>query len=149
LLAAQVLLRRAKAREALDEPSEAAEDMRSVAEQAPSGSKERREATAALPRLEAAAAAKLEAQKEEMLGKLKDLGGDVAERGHMEGAGDTAGDVAGFVRAQRCSAALSLSLSTSLPAAGNNILGRFGMSLDNFKAEKDPATGSYNISFGK
>mmetsp|Transcript_13620 Transcript_13620/g.39036 ORF Transcript_13620/g.39036 Transcript_13620/m.39036 type:complete len:80 (+) Transcript_13620:566-805(+) len=79
--------------------------MRSVAEQAPSGSKERREATAALPRLEAAAAAKLEAQKEEMLGKLKDL--------------------------------------------GNNILGRFGMSLDNFKAEKDPATGSYNISFGK
>jgi len=44
---------------------------------------------------------------------------------------------------------LSLSLSTSLPAAGNNILGRFGMSLDNFKAEKDPATGSYNISFGK
>ncbi|EOD19065.1 tetratricopeptide repeat protein [Emiliania huxleyi CCMP1516] len=101
----KVLLRRAKAREALDEPSEAAEDMRSVAEQAPSGSKERREATAALPRLEAAAAAKLEAQKEEMLGKLKDL--------------------------------------------GNNILGRFGMSLDNFKAEKDPATGSYNISFGK
>jgi len=86
-----------------------------------------------------------------MLGKLKDLGGDVAERGHMEGAGDAAGDVAGFVRAQRCSAALSLSLSlsTSLPAAGNNILGRFGMSLDNFKAEKDPATGSYNISFGK
>ena len=30
---------------------------------------------------------------------------------------------------------------------GNNVLGRFGMSLDNFKAQKDPATGSYNISF--
>jgi len=32
---------------------------------------------------------------------------------------------------------------------GNSILGRFGMSLDNFKAEKDPITGSYNISFGQ
>ena len=30
---------------------------------------------------------------------------------------------------------------------GNSVLGRFGMSLDNFKAEKDPNTGSYNISF--
>jgi hypothetical protein len=32
---------------------------------------------------------------------------------------------------------------------GNSILGRFGFSLDNFKAEKDPTTGSYNISFGQ
>lgn len=32
---------------------------------------------------------------------------------------------------------------------GNSILGKFGMSLDNFKATQDPATGSYNISFGK
>lgn len=30
---------------------------------------------------------------------------------------------------------------------GNNILGNFGLSLDNFKAEQDPKTGSYNISF--
>ena len=30
---------------------------------------------------------------------------------------------------------------------GNSLLGRFGMSLDNFKAVKDPATGSYSISF--
>ena len=60
-------------------------------------------AAAAVPRLQAAADAKLEQQKEEMLGKLKEL--------------------------------------------GNGILGKFGMSLDNFKAEKDPATGSYNISF--
>jgi len=30
---------------------------------------------------------------------------------------------------------------------GNNLLGNFGMSLDNFKATQDPATGSYNISF--
>ena len=34
-----------------------------------------------------------------------------------------------------------------LKELGNGILGKFGMSLDNFKAEKDPATGSYNISF--
>ena len=32
---------------------------------------------------------------------------------------------------------------------GNSLLGKFGMSLDNFKAEKDPSTGSYNISFGR
>ena len=30
---------------------------------------------------------------------------------------------------------------------GNSILGNFGLSLDNFKTEKDPNTGSYNISF--
>jgi tetratricopeptide (TPR) repeat protein len=28
---------------------------------------------------------------------------------------------------------------------GNSILGNFGMSMDNFKAEKDPSTGSYSI----
>ena len=32
---------------------------------------------------------------------------------------------------------------------GNNILGRFGLSLDNFNAEKDPKTGSYSINFKK
>mmetsp|Transcript_6718 Transcript_6718/g.9640 ORF Transcript_6718/g.9640 Transcript_6718/m.9640 type:complete len:320 (-) Transcript_6718:70-1029(-) len=31
---------------------------------------------------------------------------------------------------------------------GNSILGNFGMSLDNFKTQQDPNTGSYNISFG-
>jgi len=30
---------------------------------------------------------------------------------------------------------------------GNSILGNFGLSLDNFKAQQDPSTGSYNISF--
>lgn len=30
---------------------------------------------------------------------------------------------------------------------GNTLLGKFGMSLDNFKAEKDPATGGYSIKF--
>jgi len=32
---------------------------------------------------------------------------------------------------------------------GNTILGKFGLSLDNFKATQDSNTGSYNISFGK
>jgi hypothetical protein len=62
-------------------------------------------ATNAIPRLERLSAEKMERQKEEMMGKLKEL--------------------------------------------GNNVLGRFGLSLDNFKADKDPDTGSYNISFGK
>ena len=30
---------------------------------------------------------------------------------------------------------------------GNTVLGKFGMSLDNFKMDKDPATGSYSIKF--
>lgn len=29
---------------------------------------------------------------------------------------------------------------------GNTVLGYFGMSLDQFKATKDPTTGSYSIS---
>lgn len=30
---------------------------------------------------------------------------------------------------------------------GNSLLGKFGLSLDNFKTEKDPSTGSYSIKF--
>ena len=32
---------------------------------------------------------------------------------------------------------------------GNSVLGKFGMSLDNFKATKDPSTGAYSINFGQ
>lgn len=34
-----------------------------------------------------------------------------------------------------------------LKELGNTVLNKFGMSLDNFKAEKDPNTGSYSIKF--
>ena len=30
---------------------------------------------------------------------------------------------------------------------GNTVLGKFGLSLDNFKTEKDPTTGSYSLKF--
>jgi hypothetical protein len=60
-------------------------------------------AAAACKRLEKPAAEERERQKEEMIGKLKDL--------------------------------------------GNTVLGKFGMSLDNFKATQDPNTGSYSINF--
>ena len=97
----KALMRRALAKEALDQPTEALEDARAAL----SIDSHDKSYEAAVARLETASAAKLEQQKEEMLGKLKDL--------------------------------------------GNSVLGKFGMSLDNFKAEKDPNTGSYNISFNR
>ena len=45
--------------------------------------------------------------------------------------------------------ALKEEVMGKLKDLGNNILGKFGLSLDNFKAEKDPATGSYSINFKK
>ncbi|KAK7255885.1 hypothetical protein RIF29_29312 [Crotalaria pallida] len=36
---------------------------------------------------------------------------------------------------------------TKLKEMGNSVLGRWGMSIDNFKAVKDPNTGSYSLSF--
>ncbi|KAL0013449.1 hypothetical protein SO802_000518 [Lithocarpus litseifolius] len=36
---------------------------------------------------------------------------------------------------------------SKLKDMGNSLLGRFGMSVDNFKAVKDPNTGSYSVSF--
>lgn len=95
----KALLRRAEAYEKLERYEEAISDMKKVLELDPSNVQARRN----IVRLEPLAREKMEKMKEEMMGKLKDL--------------------------------------------GNNILGRFGMSVDNFKAVKDPNTGSYSISF--
>ncbi|MBA0564342.1 hypothetical protein Goarm_007820 [Gossypium armourianum] len=38
-------------------------------------------------------------------------------------------------------------MAAKLKELGNSVLGKFGMSVDNFKAVKDPNTGSYSISF--
>ncbi|TVU30297.1 hypothetical protein EJB05_21907, partial [Eragrostis curvula] len=97
----KALLRRAEAHEKLEHYDEAIADMKKILELDPSNQQAKR----SLFRLEPLAAEKREKMKEEMIGKLKEL--------------------------------------------GNSVLGRFGMSVDNFKAVKDPNTGSYSISFQK
>ncbi|GMH13788.1 hypothetical protein Nepgr_015629 [Nepenthes gracilis] len=95
----KALVRRAEAYEKLERFEEAITDMKKILELDPSNDQARR----AIVRLEPLAREKMEKMKEEMIGKLKDM--------------------------------------------GNSLLGRFGMSIDNFKAVKDPNTGSYSISF--
>ncbi|KAI3754534.1 hypothetical protein L1987_54319 [Smallanthus sonchifolius] len=95
----KALIRRGEAHEKLENYDEAITDMKKILELDPSSYQSKR----TIVRLEPLANEKREKMKEEMLGKLKDM--------------------------------------------GNTILGRFGMSVDNFKAVKDPNTGSYSISF--
>ncbi|KAL2630762.1 hypothetical protein R1flu_015448 [Riccia fluitans] len=42
---------------------------------------------------------------------------------------------------------LKAEMLSKLKEAGNSILGRFGMSIDNFKTVQDPNTGAYSIQF--
>ncbi|XP_078162027.1 uncharacterized protein LOC144557335 [Carex rostrata] len=95
----KALLRRGEAHEKLEHYDEAITDMKKISELDPSNE----QAIRALRRLEPLAAEKREKMKEEMIGKLKEL--------------------------------------------GNSVLGKFGMSVDNFKTVKDPNTGSYSIQF--
>ncbi|GMI97567.1 tetratricopeptide repeat 1 [Hibiscus trionum] len=95
----KALVRRGEAHEKLENFEEAIADMKKILELDPANDQARK----AIRRLEPLAAEKREKMKEEMIGKLKEL--------------------------------------------GNSVLGRFGMSVDNFKAVKDPNTGSYSISF--
>jgi len=93
-------LRRGTARERAGDLEGALADNEKVADELEVG---HAGAAAAVARLRPAVERKREEMKDEMMGKLKDL--------------------------------------------GNSILGNFGLSTDNFKAEKDDATGSYNIQF--
>ncbi|XP_074368697.1 uncharacterized protein LOC141708805 [Apium graveolens] len=95
----KALLRRAEAHEKLEHFEEAVSDMKKLIEMEPSNIEVKRSAV----RLEQLATEKREKMKEEMIGKLKDV--------------------------------------------GNTILGKFGMSVDNFKAVQDPKTGSYSLSY--
>ncbi|KAE8726278.1 NAD(P)-binding Rossmann-fold superfamily protein [Hibiscus syriacus] len=95
----KALVRRGEVHEKLERFEEAIADMKKILELDPANDQARR----TIRRLEPLAAEKREKMKEEMIGKLKEL--------------------------------------------GNSVLGRFGMSVDNFKAVKDPNTGSYSISF--
>ncbi|XP_073155885.1 uncharacterized protein [Henckelia pumila] len=95
----KAVLRRAEAHEKLEHYEESIADMTKVLELDPSNDQARR----TIIRLKPLADEKREKMKEEMIGKLKEM--------------------------------------------GNSILGRFGMSVDNFKAVKDPNTGSYSVSF--
>lgn len=102
-LAPQALARRAEAHRALGGELEHLEralaDAQRAVELDPSNAAAARLAAEVRPEL----AARQERLKEEMLGKLKDL--------------------------------------------GNMVLGKVGLSLDNFKVEKDPETGSYSVQF--
>lgn len=95
----KALSRRGEAHEKLEHFEEAINDMKKILELDSSND----QAKKTIRRLEPLAEQKREKMKEEMIGKLKDM--------------------------------------------GNSLLGRFGMSVDNFKAVKDPNTGSYSISF--
>jgi tetratricopeptide (TPR) repeat protein len=99
VLQAKVLGRRSMAYEKLDDLDRALADHEKVLTLDEGNASSR----AAARRLKPIVEERREKMKEEMLGKLKDL--------------------------------------------GNTVLGKFGMSLDNFKAEKDPETGSYSINF--
>jgi len=92
-------LRRSAAFECLEDYERALADVKKILELDPKNSA----ALAIVGPLEKKAEARREEMKEEMVGKLKEL--------------------------------------------GNVVLGKFGLSIDNFKAEKDPETGSYSIKF--
>ncbi|XP_031285097.1 tetratricopeptide repeat protein 1 [Pistacia vera] len=95
----KALVRRAEAHEKLEHFEEAIADLKKILELDPANN----QAGKTIMRLEPLAAEKREKMKEEMIGKLKEM--------------------------------------------GNSILGRFGMSVDNFKAVQDPNTGSYSVQF--
>ncbi|PWA67777.1 acetyltransferase A, auxiliary subunit [Artemisia annua] len=135
------LLRKAEAHEKLENYDDAITVLKKILELDPSNHQAKR----TIFRLEPLAIEKREKMKEEMLGSPK------LEEGW------------GIYMAVKAAGALGLGVETEfnwagsgqlftdeirkLKDMGNSILGRFGMSVDNFKAVKDPNTGSYSISF--
>jgi tetratricopeptide (TPR) repeat protein len=71
---------------------------------------------------------------------IKDLTVLVEDHSRVKYGGDLA-------RVHKLSEAQKEEMMGKLKEMGNSLLGNFGMSLDNFKATKDPATGSYSINF--
>lgn len=140
---AKALMRRSAAREALDDPEGALADARRVAELAaaeaagsapppppptpPSSSKEDDllpVSAAALATTSAPPDRAAQAWARSTVARLEPLAAERQERMKAEVIG-------------------------KLKELGNTILGRFGMSVDDFRAEKDPSTGSYSIKFGR
>ncbi|KAI9268020.1 hypothetical protein BDA99DRAFT_558206 [Phascolomyces articulosus] len=102
----KVLLRRAQANEKLStytSLSEALKDYDTLNEQGGLDPYTRRECARAKQRLPSMIKEQMEKEKEEMMGKLKDL--------------------------------------------GNTLLGKFGLSTDNFQLQQDPNSGGYNVNF--
>ncbi|KYQ92039.1 hypothetical protein DLAC_06870 [Tieghemostelium lacteum] len=95
----KILLRRAQAKEALDMLSEALEDYKSILQLDPKHGQSLQAQYSLPPKIKV----KQDKEREEMMGKLKDL--------------------------------------------GNTILGKFGMSTDNFQFVKDPNSGGYSVNF--
>ncbi|RUS35285.1 hypothetical protein BC938DRAFT_473158, partial [Jimgerdemannia flammicorona] len=103
---AKSLLRRAQAREKLgtySAMSDALEDYRALRDLKDTNDYTRHECEKAERRLPPLLKERMEKEKEEMLGKLKDL--------------------------------------------GNTLLGKFGLSTDNFQMKQDPGSGSYSMNF--
>ncbi|KAI8145417.1 hypothetical protein BJV82DRAFT_666673 [Fennellomyces sp. T-0311] len=101
----KVLLRRAQANEKLNtysSLSDALEDYRKLDELS-GDAYTKRECARAKQRLPSLIKERMEAEKEEMMGKLKDL--------------------------------------------GNTLLGKFGLSTDNFQLQQDPSSGGYSVNF--
>ena len=134
---AKALLRRSAAAEAAGSegaPAAALADAREAAACAAPGSAEASAAASAVARLEPLAAAAAEKAKAEMIGEKK-----------RKLALAASPSIQPFPFVSR---RLSLSSSSGkLKDLGNTLLGKVGLSLDNFKAVQDPSTGSYSISF--
>ena len=102
----KVLLRRAQANEKLatyTSLSDALKDYETLVEQPGLDNYTKGECARAKQRLPSMIKDQMEKEKEEMMGKLKDL--------------------------------------------GNTLLGKFGLSTDNFQLQQDPSSGGYNVNF--